>query len=302
MTRFQTIFLHIFVSLLVFAGFAGPAQALDDIDFDLRTTLSAIQAERGIFQGDDVESSGTGIGASGSVTFSENATRVKIAIDPTVFNFSDPDRETRKSLGLSVEASQQVGKNIRLAIRSRRVSNLVTLESRSVNQRALRGEVLWQNRNDRVRLRSEYLWRDYDDTARSEGKGLSVEIHYNRRIGPYHWARMTVRHDAIKSDRERLSYGRELIRAEYSLPIAKRLRLRPSLEYRQWQYDARVAVRDGGVALRRDTVINPEIGLSYGRTRGLYAQARAEYEFRSSNDVRFSEDAPRFSLDVGYRF
>ncbi len=294
--------LRMLVACAALFGLAGPAIALDDIDFDLRTTLSAVEAERAIFQGDDVESSGVGISAAASVTFTENATQIRISVDPTVFDFSDDERKTRKSLGLSVEVRQQVSENVRIALRSRRVSNLVTLESRSVDQRSVRGEMLWEDADNRVRLRGEYRFRDYDDAVRSSGEGPRIEAQYNRRIASYHWARLTARHDAIDSDRERLSYSREVVRADYSLPLTKRLRLRPALEYSQWRYDARIARQDGAEALRRDTVVNPEIGLSYGKARGFYAQARAEYEFRDSNDVRFREDAPRFSLDVGYRF
>ncbi|MXO86830.1 hypothetical protein GRI38_12415 [Altererythrobacter aurantiacus] len=281
---------------------ASPAAALDDIEFDLRTTLSAVQSERGVFQGDDVESSGVGISADSSVTFVEGETRLEISVDPTVFEFSDETRGTRKSLGIGIELSQRIGETLKLSVRSRRVSNIVTLESRSADQRSLRGEVEWEKGNDRLRLRGEYRMRDYDDAEQSEGEGPLVEVQYNRRLGPYHWLRLSARHDAIESDNERRSYERERVRAEYSLPVAKRLRLRPALEYRQWRYDSRIARGDMNDELRRDSLINPEIGIAYGKTRGFFLNGTAEYEFRKSNDERFGENAPRFTLDVGYRF
>ncbi|NVD44445.1 hypothetical protein [Qipengyuania atrilutea] len=281
----------------------APLSALDDIDFDLRTTLHAVQADRAVFQGEDVESSGVGASALAGITLREQDTSVRIAVDAKVFKFSDDERQRRESLGISVYARQQVSEHLELEVRARRVSDIVTLESRSADQRAVRGQAEWSKGGDRIRLEAEWRVRDYDDSIRSQGEGPSFEMQYNRRFGSWHWARLTVRHDAIESgDAPRRSYEREMVRGEYSLPITDLLRFKPALEYRQWRYDAREAQGDPQGRLREDHLVSPEIGLAYGKSHGFYAEGSAEYEFRASNDERFGEDAPRFMLDVGYRF
>ena len=281
----------------------APLAALDDIDFDLRTTLHAVQADRAVFQGEDVESSGFGASALAGVTLREQNTTVRFAVDTKVFEFADDERQRRESLGISVYARQQVSEAVEVEVRARRVSDIVTLESRSADQRAVRGQVEWNRETNRVRLEAEWRMRDYDDGVGSRGEGPSFEAQYNRRLGSWHWARLTVRHDAIESaDAPRRSYEREMVRGEYSLPITRNLRFKPALEYRQWRYDARQAQGDPQGRLREDHLVSPEIGLAYGKLRGFYAEGSAEYEFRASNDERFGEDAPRFMLDVGYRF
>ena len=82
-----------------------------------------------------------------------------------------------------------------------------------------------------------------------------------------------------------------------------RLRLRPSIEYREWSYDDRIALGDPQSDLRADSYVAPRIELAYGRAgRGVFAEASAEYRLRSSNDRRFDNDAIRLGATVGFRF
>ena len=113
-----------------------------------------------------------------------------------------------------------------------------------------------------------------------------------------------MRHEEMESSEStRRSFERRVIKATYSHPIAKRLRLRPSIEFREWDYDARIAQGDPEGELRADRFVAPGLGLAYGRaSRGLFARVNAEYRIRSSNDERYGKDGLRAGVTVGFRF
>ena len=71
----------------------------------------------------------------------------------------------------------------------------------------------------------------------------------------------------------RRSYDRQVAKVQYSHPISKQVRLRPSLEYRQWDYDSRIARGDPQGDLRQGRYFAPPI-----------------------------EDAVRVGIRVSYRF
>jgi hypothetical protein len=89
---------------------------------------------------------------------------------------------------------------------------------------------------------------------------------------------------------------------DYSRPIARNVRLLAGIEARRWTYDGRIAQGAAPGVRRKDSLVAPEIGLSYGRPQGLYATGRASYQFRQSNDARFGKNGPRITVAVGFRF
>ncbi|WP_128891462.1 hypothetical protein [Erythrobacter sp. HKB08] len=278
------------------------AQAKDGIEVGGDISVRAVQAERAVFEGTDVESSGVGASASADFTWKNGRTSVQFDLDATIFDYSDDTRPTRESVGAGLTLRQELSDEVEVAVEVRHSENIVTLESREADQTSVRAEVKWEDRKNRVRLRAQYREREYDDLARSTGNGWRFDAQYNRRLGSWHWIRADFRVENIDSTAVRRSYDRQIAAVRYSVPIAKNLRLRPEVEFRRWTYDERYVADDPTADRRRDTMIAPEIGLAYGRSRGLYGRLQASYEFRNSNDMRFDADAPRLDLRIGYRF
>ena len=162
----------------------------------------------------------------------------------------------------------------------------------------------WEDGNNRIRAYADYREREYDYTTTYHGDGWRFAAEYNRRLGSYHWLRFNVRHEWMDSaDSPRRDYQRTVARVKYSLPVAKRLRVRPSIEYREWSYDNRIARGDPDDALRKDSYIAPGIDMTYGRAgQGVNVAVYSEYRIRTSNDVRYDHDAFRIGMSVGYRF
>src|SRR3546814_10746687 len=103
----------------------------------------------------------------------------------------------------------------------------------------------WESGNDRVRVSADYRKREYDLGAPASGDGYRVAAQYRRRIGAHHWLSIDLSHEEMSSiESPSRSYERRVINATYSLPVAKRLRLLPSIDVRKWDYDARIAQGD----------------------------------------------------------
>ena len=223
--------------------------------------------------------------------------------DATVFDYTDDTRDTRQSWGVRVTAIQKITKTVNFELEARHSEDIVVLESTQADQDALAAQLEWSKGNDRVRVEAEYRKRQYEAGSGGKGDGLRYAAQYNRRLGAYQWVRLDVSHEDIDSDNPVRGYKRDRAVIKYSLPVAERLRVRPSLDYRTWKYDGRVAQGDPDGAMRRDRVVTPAVELAYGSdTRGVYARASAGYEFRMSNDERYGDNAPRLQATVGYRF
>lgn len=288
-------------------GAAGPAKAQESGDLSLhgRLELRAVQSDLDFDEGEDIDSSGFGARASFGASWQAGKTTVIEAdFDLGAFEYSDEARGTLETAGAAMEVTQDVGDKVKLSLRARRMENIAVLEAFSADETSIRARLQWQDGPDRVRLGVEFREREYDTATPASGKGWRVEGQYNRRLGSYHWVRIDLRHEEMDSDQSpRRSYKRQVARLKYSQPIAKRLRLRPSLEYRQWDYDSRIAQGDPQGELRSDSYVAPALDLAWGRaTRGPYLVASAEYRLRQSNDIRFDNDAVRLGLRIGYRF
>ncbi|WP_427969102.1 hypothetical protein [Altererythrobacter sp.] len=286
----------------------SPVSAKDDGNFDVfaRVELRAVQSDLDFNEGDDVDSSG--FGASGDVGAQwepNEKTKVRVKIDASVFDYHDKSRDTRESIGGTIQLTHQVSEEIELRMRARRVENIAVLETlATADQSSADARLQWERGDDRIRLSAQYREREYDLSTPAKGHGYRLDAQYSRRLGSYHWIRLDLRHEEMDSkDSPRRSYRRSGARIKYSLPIAKRLRVRPSLEYREWKYDSRIARGDPDGSLREDSFVAPGVDIAWGRdSRGLYASASAEYRLRKSNDERYGDDAIRVGLRIGYRF
>ena len=286
----------------VFALAACQASAKDDFDLFAEVSSRVVQAERGVFQGEDVESSGVGARAKAGFEWTSGRTEIQFDLSATVFDFSNDDRETRESASSGLKITREISDTVSMAVYARRSENIVTLESSSADQTSVGGQLEYETDSNRIRLRAEHRTRDYDGASRSTGSGMRFDAQYNRRFGSWHWARLDLRAEDIDSTNSRRGYERYTAKVSYSLPIAKKLRFRPEISLREWEYDGRIVPGGQNATLRKDSMVAPEIGFAYGKLTGLYARASASYEFRSSNDMRYRDDAPRFDLSVGYRF
>ena len=275
---------------LQFDGLVEARGVVSDLEFD---------------QGEGIDTSGTGARLRLGATYDlSEATSIRAEGEARIFDFRDSERNNLETGIARLQVTHQLSDTIELRAHARRFENIALLEALSADQTSLGGRVQWQDGNDRVRVSGEYRERDYDTRIGGDSDGYRVAAQYNRRLGSYHWVRLDVRHEDNKSfDEPRRSYDRQIARVKMSVPIAKRLRLRPSLEYRQWDYDARIARGDPEGDLREDSYVAPAIELDWGRySRGLYAVASAEYRFKKSNDERFDQDAVRLGLRIGFRF
>jgi len=288
---------------------ASPALAQEStgisVDPGAQIELRFVQSDLDFDEGEDFDSSGFSLRAKGTVDFDlGETTGARIEVEGRQVAYSDANREDRTSYGGAIQIEQELSETISLRLRARQVENIALLEANSADQTSVGLRVQWQKGNDRVRLYADYRDRDYDLTAPANGDGWRYAAQYNRRLGSYHWLRFDARYEEISSENSpRRSFERYIARVKYSVPIAKRLRFRPSIEYREWSYDGRIARGDPDGDLRRDSYVAPAIEFTYGRaSKGLYAGGNAQYRLRSSNDVRFDNDAIRLSATVGFRF
>jgi|GEM_PF-1485343 len=298
--------LRALIAILFVAGFAiASPNAHAKTEWGARVEAQVVQSELDQDDGDDIDSSGFGLRGDINFTLTPSE-KTTIAVDTTarVFEYNDDDRDTREIYGAALTISQKLSDHVELRLRARRIENIAVLEAGSADQTSAEARLQLKHGNNRVRVAAEYRTRDYDITGNPDGDGYKISVQYNRRIGPYQWVRLDARHEDMESNESpRRSYNRQVFKLSYSQPIAKRLRLIPSVEYRQWEFDSRVAQGDPERDMRHDEYVAPGLKLAYGRaSRGFYADAAAEYRLRNSNDIRYDKNAVRAGLRVGFRF
>lgn len=292
-------------ALALAAPALGQEGAAQPIEFDALIELRGVESDLNFDEGEDIDSSGIGARVRlGAEYRPAQNTEIRIEGEARIFEFRDEDRGSLDSAIGRLTVTQQISDELHIRAHVRRYENIAVLEAFSADQTSVGGRVQWERGNDRVRLDADYREREYDTRLPGNGDGYRLSGQYNRRFGPYHWLRFDLSHEDIESDNApRRSYDRQVARVKYSHPVHKRIRLRPSLEYRQWDYDARIARGDPEGDLRRDSYVAPAIEISAGRaTRGLYGLASAEYRIRTSNDERFDDNAIRIGVRLGYRF
>lgn len=280
------------------------ARAESEVFFEISTR--GVAAQRDVFESDDFDSSG--IGADARIYYereNENGP-FRFWVDGSigVFGYFDDSRPTRETFRGELGGAYQIGDTIELSLELANSENLVVVESLQADQQRARFQGQWGQGNDRVRIQTEYRRRQYDQGLEADGSGMRYSAEYNRRFGSYHWLRFKVVQDSIDSnDDRRREYNRVSGSIDYSRPIARLLRLRTGVDFRSWNFPGRIARGDPERDRREDKFVAPEIGLNYGSSRGgWFGSASASYQFRTSNDQRFTGDTPRFSAEIGYRF
>ncbi len=240
----------------------------------------------------------SGLGAQAVIGYrlpAGNTTSVRIEAEAEVDKYNE-------SFGGTVELAQKLSEAVTVSIAASTYQDRLTLESFKTDQAAVRIGIEVKAGSTRIEGYARHRWRDYDDLAGGTGKGWQFGSVLRERFGSYHWAEARLSHEQIDDNRGRHGFQRTSAGLDYSHPLTKRLRLRPSLDYREWTYQGRYVANLVTNPRQKDRLIRPELGLSWGKTKGLFARGSAAWDFYRSNDPRFTGNGPRLQLVAGYRF
>jgi hypothetical protein len=264
-------------------------------DWDGQLSVSAIYAKRARDLLSDFDRSGVGAAAVLGRNFGSDWTRFRLEGSASTDKFAT-------TYGAEAELTQKLSQAIAVRISASGTKHAVTLESLDVDQATLRAEVTIAVGKTRIKTYARHRWRGYNDISGGTGTGWQLGGGLRQSFGSFHWIELSAAHDRIAATNGFHSYRRNMVSVDYSKPITKRLRLVAGIERREWTYSGRHVGDVATAALRHDRLFRPDLGLSYGRSKGLYARATAGYDFYRSNDVRYSGDGPRLRFSIGYRF
>jgi hypothetical protein len=231
-----------------------------------------------------------------------DSTTLSLEGEAGLFGSKGDGRDARITGAVRGGIKQQLGANFSAELGAGYSANVVTLESFAVNQKNVRGQLTWEKDKDRVQAFATHRWRDYQQTPGAKGKGWQFGARYRRHFGSYHWIEAGATRDAITDLTGRRGYQRTSFSLDYSRPVNRKLRILSSIEYRNWNYDSRHIGDVASAPLRSDRLTRVEAGLSYGKAKGFYARTTAGYDFKSSNDFRYSGNGPRAAVTIGFRF
>jgi hypothetical protein len=206
------------------------------------------------------------------------------------------------SYGATAAIEQKLGEVVTVSLAASGHKHLVTLESFDTDQAAVRIGVEVKAGSTEIEGFARHRWRSYDDFAGGTSQGWQFGTRLRERFGSYHWAEARLSHERIDDNGGFHGYRRTSAGLDYSHPLTKRLRLRPSLDYREWTYQGRYIADLVTNPRRKDRLVRPELGLAWGKTKGLFVRASAAWDFYHSNDPRWTGDGPRLKLVAGFRF
>lgn len=263
--------------------------------WDGQLSLSATYAKRARELVSDFDRSGVGAAAVLGHSFGSDWTRFRLEGSASTDKYAT-------TYGGEAELAQKLGKAVTARLTASGTKHAVTLESLDVDQATVRGGITASLGETRIEAYARLRWRRYNDASGGTGKGWQLGFHLRQNFGSHHWLALSAAHDRIADNSGFHGYRRSIASLDYSKPLTKRVRLIAGLERREWTYSGRHVGDIAAAPLRHDRLVRPDLGLSYGRSKGLYARATAGYDFYRSNDLRFSGDGPRLRLSVGFRF
>ncbi len=299
---------------LAFAGHAAPAlangavkssSAGEDTDQGFEGELSTTVIGAKLSQadtGDATDSSGIGAHAGLAYSGAAHKLRFRLEVDASVFEYREPTRNSRTTTRIGGEVNQDVTKDLSIGVSAARAFNMITLESVDANQTSTQAGLTWKRGKHQVEAGAGYRWRQYNDGLASRGKGGQLSLRYRHSFGSWHWAAARAGYDQVQSPNRLYGYKRASFALDYNLPIASRLRAVAGFDVRSWKYDGRHISGNPAASQRRDQLYRPEIGLSYGNSKGLFGRATLAYDVRRSNDVRYRNDGLRVGLTAGFSF
>lgn len=273
----------------------GPPDEAASGGFDGEIKLTGTYAKRDRELISDLDRSG--LGASGTIGYTLPAGKTTVRVEL----HAETDKYATTTRG-EIEVRQKLGKQVTLSVSATGTKNAVFLESLDADQLALRGGVELRTGKTSIEIYGRHRWRGYNDAIGGTSRGWQGGAKLRQRFGSYHWLELGGSRERIDDNGGRHGFARTSLSADYSVPIAKRLRLVTGADYRVWTYDGRWVADNPANPQRHDRLIRPELGLSWGKTKGAYVRATAGYDCYESNDPRFSGNGPRLKLTLGFRF
>jgi hypothetical protein len=177
--------------------------------------------------------------------------------------------------------------------------NLTTAEAPFTDQWQFGGSVERRfGETHRVRARGAWRDRSYDDAAASKGSGARIDGEYRYRFGANHYFYLRGRYEEIDSANPVREFDRWIVSSAYQRPIARDLRIRPEIAYRDLDYPGR-PIAGGG--FRHDRSIVPELTLLYSPGDWLFS-LEGKYFVRDSTDPEFDRNGYRIALEARHGF
>lgn len=273
----------------------GPKDEQATGGWDGQVSVSATYAKRARELISDFDRSGAGTNAMIGYEMPSGGTTLRIE------GRFEADKYAT-TFGGEAEVRQKLGENLSASVSVSGTKHAVVLESLDADQAAVRGGLTYQAGNTKIEAYGRHRWRRYHDASGGTSEGWQVGGKVRQRFGSYHWLELGASHERIADNGGTHGYRRTSLAIDYSQPVAKRLRVVMGADYRAWTYTGRHIGDVITAPQRHDRLIRPEVGLSYGKTKGAYVQATAAYDFYRSNDARYSGNGPRLRLTLGYRF
>ncbi|MEQ1494357.1 MAG: hypothetical protein ABL912_01165 [Novosphingobium sp.] len=277
------------------ANLYGPPDEQASGGFDGEITLSSTYAKRDRVLISDLDRSGFGASAVIGYRLPAGETTARVQFQAETNKYATTTRG-------EVEVQQKLGPQVTLSISASGTKSAIVLESLDADQVAVRGGIELRAGSTTFEVYGRHRWRGYNDAVGGVSQGWQGGVNLRQRFGSWHWLELGGSHERIDDNGGWHGFSRSSVSADYSVPIAKRLRLIAGTDYRIWSYHGRWVADNPANQLRRDRLVRPELGLSWGRTKGAYARASGGYDFYESNDPRFSGNGPRLKLSIGYRF
>jgi hypothetical protein len=239
----------------------------------------------------------SGLGASATVGYEVPAGSTTFRLEAQ----AETDKYTTSYRG-EAEIRQQLGEAVTASVSVSGTKHAILLETLDGDQVAVRAGVKIIAGQTTIEAFGRHRWRYYNDVSGGSGEGWQGGAKLRQRFGPYHWLEIGGNAERIDDNGGRHGFRRTTLSVDFSQPVAKRLRLLVGLDHRAWTYDGRWIDDNPANPRRHDRLTRPELGLSWGKTKGAYVRATAGYDFYRSNDPRWSGNGPRLRLVTGYRF
>ncbi|RDC60141.1 hypothetical protein HME9302_01340 [Alteripontixanthobacter maritimus] len=291
-------------SVLLAAMLVGaPLFAQDDgwtLDAELDAGVRVTAAENAVRDDDDtVDDDAISFSLSPQVTATNGPVEVALRHRVRRIEYFDDDREDLWRNLLGAEVTYTTDPMGAVSVFAERGWNVSTAEFPRADQWEAGAEIERRfGAAHRVRVGGSWRERSYDDLAGSEGSGPRLDAQYRYRFAANHYLYVAGRVEEIDSDAERREMNRWLLSASYQRPLARDLRIRPQLTYRELDFPGRI-VPDG--ASREDTILIPEVTLLYSPGDWLFS-GELRYNIRSSNDPERGEDGFRISVNASHEF
>ena len=289
---------------IITGAVAFPVSAQDvvgwSVDPGLDSSVRIVTAQSAIRDDDEtIDGDAISFGLAPFVQFERQNARITVRNSLKRIEYFPEDRTDRWQNVASVVGDFEISGRTSVRVFGERGDNLSTAEFFRTDQWEVGTRI--QNAFDeanRVRLGASWRERQYDDSAGSTGEGPQIDGEYRYRFGANHYLYARGRYEEIDSPQPARNMNRWSAFLLYQIPVARNLRLRPELSYRDLKYPGRDLTTGG---FRRDEIFAPELTVLYSPGPWLVL-AEAKYISRNSTDPRFDRGGYRFAIEVIHEF